>query len=331
MREESNQLPPEFDHLRDDEFPDVIAPESPGRAADESPLQADRHPKTDKSWLYIAGGLAAVVVMVLVAKQFIRTDTKTVAEHYQALEKIDMDVKPQVKESTGQSKLNGDPSNQPESLKPSIQQYEMAQADTKRDEMAELKQAAESNVDQRLSLVEDAVKKLLMANEGHAQSIELLRNEQAQLMLKMQSNDTALADLRGRVESLHNKVSPPKKSNSNGNQTPSNSISGANKERENSKATKKATKLVGSTQSAKPIEVVTLTPPKPRTQLPASVRLVSLKNLNGKNTAVIRIGGDFSPMLFEGQTWNGIQILSARVYERSARVMYQGDEFGLVL
>ena len=36
-------------------------------------------------------------------------------------------------------------------------------------------------------------------------------------------------------------------------------------------------------------------------------------------------------MLFEGQSWNGIQILTASVHERAAQVMYQGDEFGLVL
>jgi hypothetical protein len=200
----------------------------------------------------------------------------------------------------------------------------MAQADIKADAVTELKQpdasSLEERINQRLGLVETAIQKLLAANEGHAQSIELLRNEQAQLMLKMQSNDNALADMRGKIESLQTRVTQPKQVGS-ALPTP--------KQREPRKTGNTTT----TTHAPKTIELAPAlpVPTKPRAQLPEGLRLVSLKNLNGKNTAVIRIGGAFSPMLFEGQSWNGIQILNARVHERAAQVMYQGDEFGLVL
>ncbi len=331
MQEQSNQLPPEFDHLRDSEFPEVIIPESHDRNDSEnSPRRAIRS-TLGTTYAKALLGLAGLVFIALIAKQLIQTKKPSVTEYYQALEQLDSDGKtavPQKNESTGPGdkpiEAQRSAENPAEATKPSIQQYEMAQADTKPDAVTELKQpdgsSLEERINQRLGLVETAIQKLLAANEGHAQSIELLRNEQAQLMLKMQSNDNALADMRGKIESLQTRVTQPKQVGS-ALPTP--------KQRE----PRKTGNITTTTQAPKTIELAPAlpVPTKPRAQLPEGLRLVSLKNLNGKNTAVIRIGGAFSPMLFEGQSWNGIQILNARVHERAAQVMYQGDEFGLVL
>lgn len=331
MQEQSNQLPPEFDHLRDSEFPEVIIPESHDRTDSEnSPRRAIRS-TLGTTYAKALLGLAGVVFIALIAKQLIQTKKPSVTEHYQALEQLDSDTKtvvPQQNQLTGPGdkpiEAQGSAETLADAIKPSIQQYEMAQADIKPDAVTELKQpdasSLEERVNQRLGLVETAIQKLLAANEGHAQSIELLRNEQAQLMLKMQSNDNALADMRGKIESLQTRVTQPKQVGS-ALPTP--------KQREPGKTGN----ITTTTQAPKKIELAPAlpVPTKPRAQLPEGLRLVSLKNLNGKNTAVIRIGGAFSPMLFEGQSWNGIQILNARVHERAAQVMYQGDEFGLVL
>lgn len=331
MQEQSNQLPPEFDHLRDSEFPEVIIPESHDKTDSEySPRRAIRS-TLGTTYAKALLGLAGVVFIALIAKQLIQTKKPSVTEHYQALEQLDSDTKtvvPQQNELTGSGDkpidAQGSAETPADATKPSIQQYEMAQADIKADAVTELKQpdasSLEERVNQRLGLVETAIQKLLAANEGHAQSIELLRNEQAQLMLKMQSNDIALADMRGKIESLQTRVTQPKQVVS-ALPTP--------KQRE----PRKTGNITTTTYAPKTIELAPAlpVPTKPRAQLPEGLRLVSLKNLNGKNTAVIRIGGAFSPMLFEGQSWNGIQILNARVHERAAQVMYQGDEFGLVL
>lgn len=331
MQEQSNQLPPEFDHLRDSEFPEVIIPESHDRTDSEnSPRRAIRS-TLGTTYVKALLGLAGVVFIAVIAKQLIQAKKPSITEHYQALEQLDSDTKtvvPQQNELTGSGDkpidAQGSAETPADATKPSIQQYEMAQADIKADAVTELKQpdasSLEERVNQRLGLVETAIQKLLAANEGHAQSIELLRNEQAQLMLKMQSNDNALADMRGKIESLQTRVTQPKQVGS-ALPTP--------KQRE----PRKTGNITTTTQAPKTIELAPAlpVPTKPRAQLPEGLRLVSLKNLNGKNTAVIRIGGAFSPMLFEGQSWNGIQILNARVHERAAQVMYQGDEFGLVL
>lgn len=343
MHETSNQLPPEFDHLRDGEFPDVIIPESSERNDPEKPPRTAIKSTLGKTYAKALLGLAGVVFIALIAKQLIQTKKPSVTEHYQALEQLDSDGKtvvPQKNESTGPGDKPIEALRSAETpagaTKPSIQQYEMAQADTKPDAVTELKQpdasSLEERVNQRLGLVETAVQKLLAANEGHAQSIELLRNEQAQLMLKMQSNDNALADMRGKIESLQTRVTQPKPVSTNTVAATPKQVGSAlptPKQRE----PRKTANITTTTQAPKKIELAPALPVsnKPKAQLPEGLRLVSLKNLNGKNTAVIRIGGAFSPMLFEGQSWNGIQILNARVHERAAQVMYQGDEFGLVL
>ncbi len=343
MQEQSNQLPPEFDHLRDSEFPEVIIPESHDRTDSEnSPRRAIRS-TLGTTYAKALLGLAGVVFIALIAKQLIQTKKPSVTEHYQALEQLDSDTKtvvPQQNELTGPGdkpiEAQGSAETPADATKPSIQQYEMAQADIKADAVTELKQpdasSLEERVNQRLGLVETAIQKLLAANEGHAQSIELLRNEQAQLMLKMQSNDNALADMRGKIESLQTRVTQPKPVSTNTVAATPKQVGSAlptPKQREPGKTGN----ITTTTQVPKTLELAPAlpVPTKPRAQLPEGLRLVSLKNLNGKNTAVIRIGGAFSPMLFEGQSWNGIQILNARVHERAAQVMYQGDEFGLVL
>lgn len=326
MHDASNQLPPEFDHLRDDEFPDVIIPESSYK--DDTEVSRRQKIKgalgltLSKSLL----GLAGLVLVVLVAKQFIHPSTQSVGDHYQALEQLDADTKPQVSQSTNkQPKPEEDANLQTEAAHPSLQPYEMAQADIKREAANEFTQDAElqkdERINQRLSLVEDAVQKILISNEAHEQSIELLRNEQAQLMVKMHGNETALADMKNRVEVMQTKLSAPK-------------VRAKNDSMHVIQTDKNTPELVKTRLSAPavaPPSVEVKAPIKSRVQLPVNLRLVSVKNMNGKNTAVLRIGGEFSPMLFEGQTWMGIQILNASVNERSAQVRYQGDEFGLLL
>ena len=215
MQEQSNQLPPEFDHLRDSEFLEVIIPES-SHAKDSDP--APGRNILGLTYAKALIGLAAVVVIVLMAKQLIKPSKQSVSEHYQALEQLDSDPKlekskpvesVESKEAIAQTVAATAPETQP-----SLQHYEMAQADTKREHAAELNQANESSIEmrinQRLGLVEEAVQKLLVANEAHAQSIDMLRNEQAQLMLKMQSNDNALADMRGKIETMQTRIAQPK-------------------------------------------------------------------------------------------------------------------------
>jgi|GEM_PF-6051924 len=331
----SNQLPPEFDHLRDSVFPDVtgeavVAVESNEIASPwVEEKMVHRSVKPDKSLLYIGGAVVAAVVLVLAAKIVINGSSQPVQRQYHELEQIDTAAK-----SAAQAVSNPEPTvDRPTTeMKPAIQAYEMAAADKKVGIDASVNLDARSNeqLDKRLELVEDAVQKLLSMNETHAQSIEQLRAEQAQLRVKMHSNDESLAEMAKRIDSRQAKLAAPKQPLRK--ITVSDNAPVVSSFDEKKAVQKTRAKKLELSAALKPIEIpVSPVPPRPKAQLPEGIRLVSIKSLSGKNAAVLRVGGNFSPMLYEGQSWQGIQILNASVQERTTHILYQGDEFGLVL
>lgn len=163
----------------------------------------------------------------------------------------------------------------------------------------------EPNHDTRLSSVEQALASL---QEGQAKQLELLgelKSLSEALKNQVANHESAIEQLNKRIEPILTEKRPVVI------QRDANSFS---------EVRKKPRKVIAP--EPKPIAVPVPFPP---------VRLVSIKNFNGKSGITLSVNGEQSGLVLVGQIWRGFMVISADSSQRVATIARDGAIKNLTL
>jgi hypothetical protein len=183
-------------------------------------------------------------------------------------------------------------------------------------------------IEERMAAIESRVSELKNQHDQHVTQYESLKQTQQTLSEAVEKNAQSTAALQSRIDSIQSKLGrinakPKTESTGLAAQTSNNKTATANTDK------KRTAQALPSKVVEIPAVVPATRPVKPALQ--DNIRLVSLKQLQGRATVVMRIGGEFSPMLQPGQVWRSYRIIAVSLPERSVVVAVGEHDYALYL